>query len=180
MHLVPKAIEVLDGYFIAAIFQAIVNFFALILIISDVGFCLPLTTGVVYAGIVLINVIELGIIHKYEQAPLQLFINIFGYYGLLRFWTELKKTVASPVDDLQLKSLGMLHILFTISIIACTITKANQCTYAKDNSNYYDCSETAVTLNSIESLLEMLLLGYLGAIIDLLDKNLSGFLLLKN
>ena len=141
------------AWLIIALIQLSLNAIFAAIIAWDTGFTLSYTSGSVWLTIIIVNCIQSA---SNYQKIIQLFVNFFGYFSFLRYWQRIKEENISSQTTLQsyeIITLGILHLMFTVSVLACALSEIYRC----DNLS---------ALSIMETQLELFLLGYLAATTD--------------
>lgn len=155
-----------ESWLIAGWVQVTCNFIGCCAVVYYIGASVPISSLLMWLFIVVLNFAQqLSPPQSLQpRGACQFLINFFGYFTMIRYWSAIDpEQVLSFSKGFWIKLLGVLHIGFTASVIACMTIKAYQCSSG---------SHAAASLDAIETMVEMLLLGYLAAYANL-DDHLS-------
>lgn len=142
------------GFIIVACIQLLVNMLGCYLISSENGFSICPSSFVVFIILIIINVVRVALTFGNDLIArlVQLGINMFGYFSFLRFWETYIKGPGEYLEASDVKALFVLHIVFTLSVGLCLIVLVAEGHLSE--------------ITTIESQVELFLLGYLFAQID--------------
>ncbi len=139
------------GWIIFESLQLSINLVCMLITLVAYGNFLSLKATFVYAAIIAINIAQAVQSHI---TVMKLFVNLFGYLNLLEYWDAFRRNQETWFDSSNHQlAAAILHTVFTLTILV--------------DSILVECICAPNKLDIIESIFELMLLGYLAAMIDI-------------